>query len=810
MTLFAHDLRYALRKVRRAPGFAIVMILTLALGIGGTTVVFSFLNAVLLRPLPVADQERLVWISGARESSDHGVAFSYPEYTELRGSGAPLSGIAAYSLQRLRVETGDRTFATVGALVSDNYFGTLGIHPAAGRFWTPADAAAGTPLVVLSHHLWQRVYAADAAVVGREIRVNGRVCVVAGVAPKGFGGTINLVGLDLWMPLTVYDQLYPGKELAAPGNGVLELIARMPAGISRPMMREVLTARARQARVGSARGGTISRMVVEPLSGLNGTGRRDSNPVGALLLATAVLVLSIASVNVAGMLTARNALRSGEIAVRGALGASPNRIASQLLTETLLIWTAGGVVGLWLALWLGRVFLAVVPVQQAFPVRVGLHMGLDGRVLAFAICLTLASGLTFGLMPAVNATRRDLVSALKEQSDPGARRSWRRSALISAQVGCSFLLLVNAGLLVKSLREISTGDPGFDPDRIAVVPLDLSVPGDDPRREQARVRAFFPELLRSLGERRDVESVAVSTALPLGGGNTTTQVALPTSGSSTMGPLYIDVGFAAVSTDYFRALRIPLIRGRAFTADDRFGSPFVAIVNAAMARQFWPGADPVGKTIQRGSATLRVIGIAGNTANQGFGRPPGPALYVPFAQEPSAEANLLVRASPSVARSLALGIRALDPSVEMEAPVPLRDLIIAQMPHRLLAPVLGAFGMLGLLLSMIGIYGLVAYFTINRTREFGIRVALGADPGDILRMVIGGGVKLTAAGIALGLPIAVGIASLMTPLLVGIDFLDFGTYAAVILLLLTATVCACVIPARRAFKLKPMSALRAD
>ncbi|HEX8430077.1 MAG TPA: FtsX-like permease family protein, partial [Longimicrobium sp.] len=539
-------------------------------------------------------------------------------------------------------------------------------------------------------------------------------------------------------------------------------------------------------------------------------GRRDANPAGALLLATAVLVLSIASVNVAGMLTARNALRSGEIAVRGALGASPGRIAKQLLTETLVIWAAGGVVGVWLALMLGRVFLAFVPVQEAFPIRVGLDMGLDGRVLAFAIGLTLASGLIFGLMPVVNATRRDVVSALKEQSDPGARRSWRRSVLISAQVGCSFLLLVNAGLLLKSLREISTRDPGFDPDRITVVRLDLSVPGDDARREQARVAAFFPELLRSLGARADVESVAVSSALPLGGGNTTTKVALPASGSSAMGPLHFDVGFASVSTDYFRALRIPLIRGRAFTAEDRFGSPFVAIVNAAMARRFWPGADAVGKSIQRGPATLRVIGIASDTDNEGFGRPSSPALYVPFAQEPSAQANLLVRAEPSVARSLAVGIREIDPSITIEAPVTLRDVIIAEMPHRLLAPVLGAFGMLGLLLSMIGIYGLVAYFTIHRTREFCIRVALGADPGDILRMVIGGGVKLAATGIALGIPIAVGAASLMTPLLVGTSFLDFGTYAAVILLLLTATVCACVIPARRAFKLKPMSALRAD
>jgi predicted permease len=809
MEMLAQDIRYAWRKITRAPGFALVVVLTVALGVGGTTAVFSFVNAVMLRPLPVDDPDQLIWLGTARSSGPRGMSFAYPEYRELRDSPAPISGLAAFGMQPLRVEAGDQTVSTVGALASDNYFQVLGVPLAKGRFGGATDAGTEAPGVVLSDPFWKRVFNADPSVVGRAVRINGQAAVVLGVAPAGFGGTISVVGLDVWIPLSAYPHFHPGKRLDEPGHAFLQLVGRLNDGASSAAAATALSAAARRAKVGAAYGQAAQRVTVEPLGGINGPGRGGAIRLSTLLFATAFLVLGIACVNVVGMLAARNALRSSEIGVRAALGASPRRIATQLATETLTLWSVGGAAGLYLAVWLGRVFLAAVPVQDAFPARLGLDMELDGTVLFFAIALTLVSGLASGLLPAIHASRSNLVGALKEQFD-GQRRSSTRNALTTIQVACSLLLLINAGLLLRSAREISTADPGFDPDRVSSVPLDLSTLGKTPREVQTRVQTFFPELLRRLNERSDLETASLATALPLAGANHTTRITVPDPGFTSLAPIESEIPYTAVSPGYFHTMRIPVKRGRGITEEDRFGSTPVAIVSEGMARQYWPGKDPLGRTIQQGPVRLRVVGVAGDIRDRDFNRAQTPLLYVAFAQEPMASAHLLVRAERPLGKSLVDEIHRVDPDVRAELAVPLRDMIVAAMPQRFLAPLLGAFGVLGLLLSTLGIYGLVAYFTAHRTREFCIRMALGADRGHILRVVLARGLSLALAGTVFGVPVALAIAQAIRPLLAGTSTLDPLTYAVVILLLLATSVCASLLPALRAVRLQPMSALRSE
>ncbi len=807
MEKLAQDIRYAWRKITRAPGFALVVVMTVALGIGGTTAVFNFVNAVMIRPLPVEDPDELIWLGAAKADGQTGMSFSYPEYRELRDSPAPVAELAAFGMQALRVEAGEQSVATVGALASDNYFRVLGVPLAKGRFAGEVEAEA--PGVVLSDALWRRVFNADPSVVGQPVRINGQPAVVSGVAPARFGGTISVVGLDVWIPLAAYPHFHPGKRLDERGHAWLQLVGRLPDNGSASAASAALSATARHARVGSAYGQATQRITVEPLGGINGPGRGGAIRLSTLLLATALLVLAIACVNVAGMLAARNALRGSELGVRAALGASPRRIATQLATETLALWCVGGAAGLYLAVWLGRAFPAAVPVQDSFPARIALDMGLDRTVLTFAIVLTLASGLASGLIPAIHASRSNLVSALKEQLD-GRRRSSARSALTTVQVACSLLLLVNAGLLLRSVREISTADPGFDPDRVSTVSFDLSALGENPREVQMRVQSFFPELLRRLDARPELESASLATALPLAGANHTTKISVAEPGFTSLAPIESEVPYSAVSPGYFRTMRIPLKRGRGFTDEDRFGSAPVAILSEALAQQYWPGKDALGRTIQQGSVRLRVVGVAADIRDRDFNRAPMPLLYVAFAQEPTARAHLLVRTDRPVARSLAAEIRAIDAEVRPDPAIPLRAMIVGAMPQKFLAPLLGAFGVLGLLLSTLGIYGLVAYFTAHRTREFCIRMALGAEPGHILRVVLARGLGLALAGTLFGIPVALAIAQAIRPLLAGTSALDPLTYAVVILLLLATSVCASIPPAIRAIRLQPMSALRSE
>ena len=800
MTLLPQNLRYAARSLRREVGFTAVAALTLALGIGGTTAVFSFLNALLLRPLPVHEPARLVWVGGM-EDGETVSSFSYPDYLALREGSTGLEALAAFDMSRVRIGMGEAARATVGAFVSDNYFGALGVRPAAGRFFNAAETAPGGPLaVVLGHAYWERAFAADPGIVGRTVHLNGSAFTVAGVAPRGFGGTISLVAMDFWAPLSAHPVLFPGQNLHSRGTRSLQLVGRLAPGATREAAGGMLSAYARglPAAAGAPRRG----IVVEPLAGLNGEGRTGAFGVTTLLFATALFVLAIAGVNVVGMVLARNALRRGEIAVRLAVGATPRQLAGQLLTESVLLWLVGGAGGFLLAFALGRLFPRLVPTPADFPARLGLDLSVDGRVLAFALALSLAAGVAFGLLPALQAVRDGLSGVLKEQAGPGARRSRLRSGLVSAQVALSVLLLVCTGLLLRALREVSAADPGFDPD--GVVAARFEPPGA-PRPLEAK--AAYDELLAAAAARPGVEAVSLASTVPLTGASAFTRVQ---AGHAPAAAREMDVGYAAVTPDYFRVLRISITRGRGFTAGDRFGAPPVAVVSETMARRLWPGADPIGQTVRQGRAALLVVGVAEDVATRGFGRRAEPLMYAAFAQQPSVETTLLVRGGGSGLDSLADVLRAHEARLGPAQVQALRGQIVAGLPQRVLAPVLGAFGVLGLLLSAVGVYGVIAYFTARRTREFGIRAALGAAPAEIMRIVLAQGVRLVGVGLVAGLLVSLVGARVLSPLLAGRSALDPATFAAVGAVLFAVALAACYLPARRATRVSPVTALRSE
>jgi predicted permease len=472
------DLRYAGRQLLRSPGFTVAAVFTLALGLGGTTTIFSLINALLLRPLPVYEPERLIEITTVGENGSEFNTFSYPDYTDLREGTNVLSGLAAYGLRKFGLGVGEQAAVTVGATVSGNYFQVLGIRPSRGRFFTPEDDAPGAaPVAVLGWEAWQRRFGADPSVVGSVIRLNGKPVTVVGIAPRGFNGTINILGMDVWVPIAATPQLAPGTRLDTRDHMWLQMVGRLAPGVSRERAEAALSGRARQFSAASPPHARMRAVQVQPLRGLTGPMRTGALGVSALLLTTALLVLLIASVNVAGMLLARTAARRREVAIRLAIGAGRGRLIRQLLTESTLLWTLGGLAGLVLAAWLGDLLPKLVPEQgAAFPVRFALELGVDVRVFAFALGLSLLTGVIFGLAPALRASRPNLVPVLKDAVEPGGR-SRLRDALVVGQIATSLLLLVGAGLFLRTVMHTATVEPGFDPDGVVVAGVDLKVQG---------------------------------------------------------------------------------------------------------------------------------------------------------------------------------------------------------------------------------------------------------------------------------------------------------------------------------------------
>jgi predicted permease len=703
-----------------------------------------------------------------------------------------------------RAPSADRVF---GSQVSPNYFRILGVRAAMGRFFAEADAASAdsTPVAVLSHRLWTERLDADPAVIGRRIRLNGRPAIVIGIASPEFQGT-SIIAPDLWLPIGVGDarrqpQVLLGGRLK-PGATVEQAAAEMKA-IGQGLQAEWPIPEQRN----STRG--LGLAATSPLPPVF---RVPAAAFVTLLTAIVSVVLVIACANVAGVLLARATARRQEIAVRLAIGAGRARLVRQLLTETVLLFALGGAAGVLLARWMTSVLVALLP-SASVPVDVSLP--LDGRVLLFTAGLSFAAAILSGLVPALQASRADVVTALKSNVHAATDRQRARNVFVVAQVACSLLLIVGAGLLARSLQRVASVDLGFDPRGVEVASLDLSLGGYD----ETTGAIFARELIERVGRLPGVQNAALAVELP-GGGELRMRGGPPRSGAPAGGDPVFEGAWNVIGPGYFSTLRIPLRSGRDFRPGDTAGSTPVAIVSEAAARQLWPGQDPLGRYVAlrqfnmippAPAVRLLVVGVAADLGSGGPGQPARPLVYRPYQQHYSARVNVLARTTQGqrAAGDIRSAVSALNPWLPIVAARTLDDSASPMLVQlRISAAVSGAVGLVGVLLASIGIYGVTAYAVTRRTREIGVRMALGAQRTDMMRMILRQGMTLVGSGCAIGLLLAAAGTRMLVGLLFGVPALDPVVLAGAAAMFAAIGLAACYVPARRAMRVDVIAALR--
>jgi predicted permease len=801
----ARELRLAGRSLLRSRLFALVSIATIALGIGATTTVFSLVNALLLRPLPIAEPGRVVAVQetlrGMRMMSMGYSAVSYPRYVAYReASSAIFSGLAAQRYEEMSLRATGQAQVLTGVVTSGNYWDVLAVRPVLGRFFTGAEEK--EQLAVISHHLWQTRFGGDPGVIGRTVHLDSRPLSVVGVAPKEFGGTLVGAAADVWVTLGSAGVGTANEAVNSSSGASLMLFGRLRPGMTEERASAALEVAAARVPLDEPNGKLLDARV-EPLTGVPGDMRMPTAAFMGLLLATALFVLLIAGTNVAGMLLARAVARRREMAIRLAVGATGRTLVRQLLGESVLLFLLGGGAGILLTIWLTRMLSSV---QPPFPTRISFDLRPDPRVLGFALALALLTGVAFGLIPALQASRTDVLTGLKDGgSREGARRGRLRSGLVVGQLALAMLLMLVAGLFGRTLQRSLSADPGFVPENVAVARVDLQPHGYD----RARGEAFQRRLLERVAAAPSVRSAALADFPPLSGNIRTEELRLPGKKEA------VNVSIDAVDPGYFATLRIPLRAGRVFTAADREGAPPVVVINQTLAQRLWPGASALGKTVRLGDGPpLEVVGVVANGTYERFGERPVSFLYRASAQNYSSSVSIMARAEGGAGVALEAirrELQGMDANVAPEQAMPLESLIgVSLFPQRIAAFFIGGFGVLGLLLACIGIYGVLAYQVGQRTREIGVRVALGARAGDVVRMVVRHGFKITALGAVIGLLLAAAATRLLSSLLYGVSATDPLTFTAVPALLLVVALVASWLPARRAARVDPMMALRAE
>jgi macrolide transport system ATP-binding/permease protein len=814
------DVRYAVRLLRRNPLFALTATVSLAIGIGANTTIFTIANALLFKPpAGVVDPDRLVDVG----RSQNGEGFdnsSYPNYVDIRSRNTVFTDIYAVRFGSEPMSLGGRDGAEriYGELVTTNYFAVLGTQPAVGRVFSREDSTApgGAPLVVLSHQFWRRRFNGDAGIVGQTLALNGRPFSVIGVAPEGFHGT-TILGTDLWAPVTMVGELTPRRSsaLLTSREGVWLLMgARLKPGVT------VRQAQAELANIGRAleqayprenRGKGVRVVSSSPIPG-NGA------PVAAflsVLMGIVGLVLAIACANVAGVLLARATARRREIAVRLAIGAGRSRLVRQMLVEATLLFLIGAAAGLAVARVMTTLLASMLP---TLPVPVDVSLPLDARAIAFTVGLSLVAAVLSGLAPALHGSKGEVLSGLKSDAQGGPERLRLRNAFVVGQVAFSIVLVVAAGLFVRALQRAADIDPGFDPRGIELAALDLSLGGYT--NETGRV--FASELIERVREVPGVQAAALSAMVPLGAGGLSLGGLSVPGVRPPQGRRYFDADWNVVTPGYFAAMKMTLTAGRDFTDRDRDGAPFVIIVNETAARRWWGTHDVVGRTLLQQDTrqgppsddrmlTMTVVGVARDSKYRTLGEEPRPFVYVPIQQQYMPRTTIVARSTHG--QRLAADLRKLLASMNPNLPIVTAQTFddyaaLGLIPQRVAASVSASLGIVGLLLAAIGIYGVTAYMVTSRTREIGIRMALGAQPRDVVGMVLRQGMALALIGVAIGLVLAAGASRLLGSLLFGVgpaDPLAFGGSALVFCLIGLA---ACYVPARRATEIEATQALR--
>ena len=811
METLLHDIRFGLRQLMKQPGFAVLAIISMALGIGANTSIFSLVDTALLRPLAVKEPSQLVELYGTLHNGAEWSLQSYPNYKEYRDRNSVFSGLFVYRVTVSSLTVNNSSQRVWGYLVSGNYFDVLGVKPMLGRAFLPEEDQTpdSHPVAVISYNCWQHRFAGDPQIVGKTVQFNSHPFTIIGVAPKGFIGTEVAYDPEMFIPVMMAKTIEPGSTwLDKRDSNNLFTVGRLKPGVSFAQAKAALE--------------TLTAKLAQDYPENVGFGIRLGKPglfipdiansvfaFTVLLAAVGGLVLLLACVNLANLLLARATERRREIAVRLASGASRRRLVRQLLTESLLISLSGGAAGVFLS---AAINSAVRGIHLPSDVTLLFDLRTDWRVLTFALVLSIATGILFSLIPALQSSKPQLVPALKDESSmAGFRRSRLRNFLVIAQVSLSLVLLISAGLIVRSLQAAQKMRPGFNPENAVAISFDVSLQGYN----EQRGRAFQRQVLERAQSLPQVESAALTDYLPLGLNYNSSTIYV--EGTQFTGPSNLPIAVPIDSgPGYFDVMGIPL-RGRDFRDDENKKESRFAIVNETFVKKLLNGQDPIGRRFNWHGPTdpfFEIVGVVPDGKYNSLGEDPKPAVYTPLYRDYSGQVTLVARthSDPRQVLSALRGeVQKLDPSVSVYAAKTLKEhLGTSLFPARMAAIALGSFGVLALILAAVGIYGVMSHVVAGRTREIGLRMALGAQLSDVQKLILKQGMFLAAIGSAFGLIIALGGARMMKSLLYGVSTSDPITFTGVALLLVGIAFLACWIPARRASRVEPMIALRAE
>ncbi|MEW6209105.1 MAG: ABC transporter permease [Acidobacteriota bacterium] len=798
MEAFIQDLRFSFRMLTKNPGFTVVAIIALALGIGANTAIFSVVNSVLISPLPFKEPERLVQVWPQKYNTNASKA----EFVEVRNNIQSVEDLAAYSGWSFTLTGLDEPLEVSGARATASFFSLLGVDAAIGRTFAPDEDQPGHDhVIILSHGFWQRRFSSDPNIVGQKVTLDGESHTIIGVMPPSFNFPSG--ERDMWVPAPIN----PNDENGYTA-GYLNLLARLKPEVTIEQAQAEVSSIAQNAREKFPRSpndyGTQAavRSLRNEIVG-------DFGLTAFVLLGAVGFILLIACANVANLQLARMTNRQKEIAIRSALGARRSRVIRQLLTESVLLSLVGGAAGLLVALWGTSFLIGTLPEDTPRLAEITIDRG----VLLFSAALSIAAGAIFGLMPAIQASKPDLNSALKEGGNRATAGGRLRSALVVTEVALVLMLLIGAGLLIKSFWRLQQVDPGFRPER--VLSAQLAPPGTK-YEEDSRKRAFYHEVISRIASLPGIESVGAIHLLPMGKSNWNPGLRVEDH-PLPEGSQLPNVDWRVITPDYFRAMGIPLLKGRFFTeSDNAENAPRVTIINEVIANRYWPDHDPIGKRIRsgfEGRNWVTIVGVVKGVKHHGLASETRLEMYRPYDQNPFPTSMTVMARTTGDPEALAASIANAVWSIDGEVPVsniqPMTEVVSKSLtPQRSTMLLLMLFAGVAMVLGAVGIYGVISYTVSQRTREIGIRCALGAQAGDVMRLVVGKGLKLTLTGVAIGIVGAIALTQVMESLLFNVSATDPATFVAVSGILVLVALGACAVPARRALKVDPMTALR--